>query len=100
VEIAQAVKTYQRSQGLKADGVLDSLTYYRIMGKSFPQPAVSSPAQEDKPGRQAESIIATAKRYIGVPYRFGGVDPKGFDCSGYVQFRSFDQHERKLTAVG
>jgi cell wall-associated NlpC family hydrolase len=93
---AQAVKTYQRSQGLKADGVLDSLTYYRLMGKSFPQPPVNSPAQQDNPGSsQAESIIATAKRYIGVPYRFGGVDPKGFDCSGYVQF-VFNQHERKL----
>jgi hypothetical protein len=30
--------------------------------------------------------IALAARYIGVPYVWGGTSPKGFDCSGLVQF--------------
>lgn len=30
-------------------------------------------------------ILAEAKRSLGVPYRFGGTDNRGLDCSGLVQ---------------
>jgi cell wall-associated NlpC family hydrolase len=33
-----------------------------------------------------ERIIKTAKRYLGVRYRYGGTSPFGFDCSGFVMF--------------
>ena len=31
-------------------------------------------------------MIEFAKTFIGLPYKYGGVDPKGFDCSGFTQY--------------
>jgi cell wall-associated NlpC family hydrolase len=44
---------------------------------------------------KGETITATAEKYKGVPYKFGGTSPKGFDCSGFVMY-VFDKHGVKL----
>ena len=33
-----------------------------------------------------DQISATAQKYIGCAYVFGGTSPSGFDCSGFVQY--------------
>lgn len=32
-----------------------------------------------------ETLVAKAREFVGVPYKWGGVDPNGYDCSGFVQ---------------
>lgn len=49
----------------------------------IPPREVSSPKQLNNPGSRAIDI---AKKYLGVPYLWGGTNPKrGLDCSGLVQ---------------
>jgi len=48
----------------------------------------SAPAAEPAPAPVAPfgSVVRTALEFLGVPYRNGGSDPSGFDCSGFVQW--------------
>jgi cell wall-associated NlpC family hydrolase len=45
-------------------------------------------AEEAAPARHeaVPSLLERAKAYVGVPYRYGGASPSGFDCSGFVRF--------------
>ena len=38
------------------------------------------------PSAVALEIVHTARALLGSPYRAGGTDPEGFDCSGFVQY--------------
>lgn len=38
-----------------------------------------------RPRGTVQQIIATAKRFLGLPYMWGGTTPLGVDCSGFVQ---------------
>ena len=44
---------------------------------------------EDAAGPSGEDIVSTASRFLGFPYLWGGLSPKGVDCSGLVKLSYF-----------
>lgn len=88
VAVATALTTWACASGGAAGGV------------AVPRPFPGGPAP---PGRAAEAppaaadgvvraapvspdVVATALSLRGTPYRNGGSEPSGFDCSGFVQW--------------
>lgn len=76
---ADAIKSFQISQGIQADGLIGPATYQALLGRAMPDISRGSNYINRR-------IIQNAMQYMGVPYLFGGTTPAAFDCSGYVQY--------------
>ena len=78
-ETVTTLKSFQQKMNLPVTGQLDDKTYQALAQEAYRKQAVA--------GVKGSSVVATAARFKGTPYRFGGVTPdKGFDCSGYVSY--------------
>ena len=96
----RAVAEFQRDSKIKITGVVNNATWRALKDAPATRPwgvDVPPPAKQDTlplapngkpilPASKVSSIIKTAKAYMGTPYVFGGATPKGFDCSGYLQY--------------
>jgi cell wall-associated NlpC family hydrolase len=51
-----------------------------------PVPRGPAPAPSASTSATASRVLATADRYVGTKYVYGGATASGFDCSGFVQF--------------
>lgn len=76
---AEAVKQFQQSRGLSADGLVGSSTYMALLGRDIPEVSRGS-------NYITRRVVQSSLAYVGVPYVFGGTTPSGFDCSGYVRY--------------
>ena len=41
-------------------------------------------------------VLAEAKKHLGTPYKWAGIDPKGFDCSGYTSYVLLTTMDKKI----
>ena len=101
----KAVAEFQRDQNIRVTGIVNAATWRALKtakkrdwganvqppAKTDDTPTVKAPLAPESvpilPRAKVNTLIQTAKTYIGTPYTFGGATPKqGFDCSGYLQY--------------
>ncbi len=50
---------------------------------------------DGKVSKSINNILKDAEKYLGTPYKFGGITSSGFDCSGFT-VKVFEENDFKL----
>ena len=104
-ETERAVAAFQHDHKISVTGIVTNVTWRALRkakekkGRVLPPLKGTSTDVDTKKsttlapfgktfitGKQGKQIVSTAQKFMGVPYVFGGTTPKGFDCSGLLQY--------------
>ena len=82
--VAAAVKrdSYKVTSAAEMRRVALATTYRAWKGPSVADFLKNPPY----PSFNLDKVVKVAKKYNGIPYRYGGDNPSGFDCSGFTQY--------------
>jgi cell wall-associated NlpC family hydrolase len=82
--VAAAVQrdTYTATSAAEMRRVAMAQAYRSYNGPTVAQLLANPPY----PNFDLNQVVEVAKQYEGVPYRYGGDNPAGFDCSGFTQY--------------
>ncbi|WP_096437543.1 peptidoglycan-binding protein [Alteribacter populi] len=96
---ADAVRSFQRAEGIAVDGIAGPQTYRALNGNSVVKSESTSSNNNSSSGSSSsssvDSLISTAQSLTGTPYVWGGTSPSGFDCSGFLQY-VFNQNGKSI----
>jgi len=87
LEAARAAKAAEEAAAVAAEQAAAARAATSASYSAYSGPTatdyLSSPAY---PSFSLNQVYQVGLQYQGVPYRYGGSDPSGFDCSGFVMF--------------
>jgi cell wall-associated NlpC family hydrolase len=93
-ETRQALMDFQKTYGIKADGIAGAETIQAIndaLNGNRRKLKSSANRGGSRNSSLGENIISTAKKYMGTSYSYGSSNSNAFDCSGFTQY-IYKQH--------
>jgi peptidoglycan DL-endopeptidase CwlO len=82
VKYAKYLDTKPKEEALKTEGKITTST----TSPSKEKQKINSTTNEEVSFSKRDSIVDFALNYLNTPYRYGGTNEKGFDCSGFTCF--------------
>ncbi|WP_203363309.1 peptidoglycan endopeptidase [Bacillus sp. REN10] len=89
-----SVEQLKQLNGLTSDMIHAGQTL-KVRNDGGQSPVVNKPQEPANESFSVARLLAEAKKHMGVPYVWGGVQPSGFDCSGYIYY-VFNQAGKKI----